>query len=422
MILLEINEFNLPLLKKAAISLNLPHLKKLLKFKHSITSSPEKKERFGLDPWVQWVSIHTGEKYNSHKIRHLGDVQHLRKKQIWEDLGSIGISSGVWGPMNAVFKDSKNCKFFFPDPWSYSEKAYPSELNLLLSFPRYFSKNYGDLDWSMITINFLKLIIFFSKPRIFALLIMKAPYLLFNLFKNKFKSYILFALFDYISVILFRDFFTKSKPNFAIFFSNSIAHLQHNYWHNKSGINKEMAATFKILDKIVGEIFAISRPNEPIIVMNAFSQKCTFDENEYLYRQKNPVKFLELAEIRFISVEQLMTNDGFVFFNTKKDCLNAYKILKQAKIGKKFIFDVEFDLKNHKKLFYQMAVFEYLDPNTVLYINKKKINFFEVFYKVIRRSGSHINQGDVLYKNFKLPKSFSNFRLNLYIKKYFKKS
>jgi hypothetical protein len=61
MIFLEINEFSPDLMAKAAELLNAKNLHRLLKLQHTQTTTDDKAERFGLDHWVQWVSIHTGK-------------------------------------------------------------------------------------------------------------------------------------------------------------------------------------------------------------------------------------------------------------------------------------------------------------------------------------------------------------------------
>ena len=105
----------------------------------------EKEERYGLDPWVQWVSIHTGLPAEEHKIWHLGDTSSLSNIQIWEKLSSLGYKTGIWGPMNSRQGNLSNNLFYFPDPWSFNESAYPKKLNSFLSLPRYYSKNYEKL-------------------------------------------------------------------------------------------------------------------------------------------------------------------------------------------------------------------------------------------------------------------------------------
>ena len=46
----------------------LKNILKLLDFKSSQTISMDEIEHHGLDPWVQWVSIHTGVPHKEHKI------------------------------------------------------------------------------------------------------------------------------------------------------------------------------------------------------------------------------------------------------------------------------------------------------------------------------------------------------------------
>lgn len=112
MIFLEINEFNADLMAKAAEILNANNLRRLLKLKHTETTTDDKFERFGLDPWVQWVSIHTGKTSSQHGIGHLGDVPQLDHPQIWETLSKKGLRCGIWGAMNASKGTAANCEFF----------------------------------------------------------------------------------------------------------------------------------------------------------------------------------------------------------------------------------------------------------------------------------------------------------------------
>ena len=46
--------------------------------------------------------------------------------------------------MNASRRESKNVKLFFPDPWVYSEKAYPKNLNKILEPIKRTIKNRGN--------------------------------------------------------------------------------------------------------------------------------------------------------------------------------------------------------------------------------------------------------------------------------------
>ena len=100
MLLLELNEFNPGLLDECSNRLGLKNVRKLLSMQSSVTFTEDKLERFGLDPWVQWPSIHTGLNSKVHALKHLGDIPKLDKDtlQIWELLfQKYGVEFSVWG-------------------------------------------------------------------------------------------------------------------------------------------------------------------------------------------------------------------------------------------------------------------------------------------------------------------------------------
>ena len=113
--ILELNEFNHKLLKYYSKKYNLNNLNKVLKFNTTKTYTSDRyigdNNQFGyLDPWSQWVSIHTQKIARTHKIKNLGDVPSLKYKQIWVKRSE---DFYIWGPMNASKNKAKNVKVFF---------------------------------------------------------------------------------------------------------------------------------------------------------------------------------------------------------------------------------------------------------------------------------------------------------------------
>jgi hypothetical protein len=86
---------------------------------------------------VQWVSVHTGVPSSQHGVKNLGDVPNLAEDQIWERWSRRGLSSIVWGVMNGDRRKAENCRIFIPDPWTFSESAYPRNFQGLIALPRY---------------------------------------------------------------------------------------------------------------------------------------------------------------------------------------------------------------------------------------------------------------------------------------------
>ena len=50
------------------------------------TFTKDKQEGFNLDPWVQWVSVHTGKISKIHKNYRLGQKVNKKVEQIWDRL------------------------------------------------------------------------------------------------------------------------------------------------------------------------------------------------------------------------------------------------------------------------------------------------------------------------------------------------
>ncbi len=419
MFFLQINEFNPELMRIAAERLQAPNLQRLLRMHHTRTTTADKEERFGLDPWVQWVSIHTGRQSHEHGIAHLGDVPDLHFPQIWESLDQFGVRSGVWGAMNARRGSAHHCAFFFPDPWTFSEEAYPAHLNHLLALPRYYSKNYGDLDRRLLLRNAIRLLRFCLRPGVAAALLPMIGKIVGPVLRHGLPDYLLFVLFDLINARLFAHYWRRTRPDFSVLFMNSLAHLQHHKWTDEEGLSDEMAIAFGIFDQALGILFdALS--DEPVwLVANAFSQHCTYANNEYLYRQRNPERFLQQCGVRFERVEQAMTNDGHLFFATEQDCQQARTILDSAHIGGMPAFHVDASAADNKRLFFQFIRWEPIPDDATLTINDRDLPFHGLFEKVTRRTGSHLQDGDIFSCGMSLPQCIQNHEIHHHIIDFF---
>jgi len=418
LIIVELNEFNEELLKKASNDLNLRNIKKFLDMNKSETISSDNKEHFGLDPWVQWVSIHTGCPHEIHKIDHLADVKNLKYPQIWETLGEKGFSSGVWGAMNSSRNNAKGCCFFLPDPWTYYENALPEKINDFLALPRYFSKNYLSLSVFKVITKIFKMLRFLIFEINLFYLYKEISYSFICLLRIGLNDNLLFSLFDLISAKVFVKYKKKFDPNLAIIFFNCLAHAQHKDW-SKNNITRDMKMTINTVDRILGIIFEELEEKDSLIVLNGLGQKNVDGTNYFIYRQNNPKVFLETLEIKFSDLEQCMTNESHVTFDNDSDMQNAISILKKASINGEKLFEVEKDKENAKKIFFQMNFFKSIDKGANFFIGKKKYKFFKYFSLLARRTGVHTPNGKAFYKNFKLKSLLYNHEINNEILNYF---
>ncbi|UUZ71777.1 hypothetical protein LP415_23795 [Polaromonas sp. P1(28)-8] len=316
LLLVELNEFSVDLFKRGISELRLPNIERLLAMQASSTTTDDRVEHRGLDPWVQWVSTHTGVPSSQHRIIHLGDApSKLGLKQLWEVLSACGISSGVWGAMNATRGSAERCVFFLPDPWTFEERAYPEPLNDLLALPRYYSKNYLDVSKTEFALRTLRLVRYVLGSGGLLRIVGLAPLILGGVLRNGMNNAMLFSLFDLFSTVLFLKQRKQHRTQLSLIFLNSIAHLQHHRWEAGSRLTNDLQFGLRAIDRVLGMLFASREEGEAVVVMNALTQRNIVHEKPRIcYRQINPARFLRDAGFGFDSVEQLMTNDAHVFF------------------------------------------------------------------------------------------------------------
>jgi hypothetical protein len=417
LMLIELNEFSVDLFERGVRELKLPSIQRMLGMRSSTTTTDDMVEHRGLDPWVQWVSMHTGVPSSVHGIIHLGDAPaKLGVKQLWEQLSDRGITSGIWGAMNATRGNAKNCKFFLPDPWTFTEMAYPEKINDLLALPRYYSKNYLDVSKHEFVKNTLKLAKYVFGSGALWKIIRNLPLISRGILRNGINNAMLFSLFDLFSATLFLQQRRRAPTQFSLIFLNSIAHLQHHRWEAGNNLTKDVAFGLLAIDRVLEMIFADAGKHEAIMVMNALTQRnISHEKPRICYRQINPARFLQAIGLDFKSVEQLMTNDAHVFFETRDLRDAAAECLKRASLQGLPLFDVDTNASDDTKLFYQVDFWEELAADETIEINGRTINFLDHFEAIVARTGAHVREGNVFYHGFEMPSQLYNHEVGRHI-------
>lgn len=410
-LVIELNEFNVGLLQQAADRFGLKHINTVLNWRHCETQADHDKEHNGLDPWCQWVSIHTEQPSSTHNVIRLGDVDKLRHAQIWERLGEQGISTGVWGVMNARRNDAPlNC-FFTTDPWNFTESPFPESVAGFFALPVYYSKNYMDLSYMQAAKAAVTTLVTTLKQLPAGTLWKDFLFVLRQVRGAKLNTCFLFGAFELLSTRLFLKFRKKHDPRVCFVFLNLIAHFQHHDWKSVDDIDDSSRAVFSFLDRILGALLVEVSGGQRVLLLNAFTQKNVSQDAFYCYRQINPLGFLQRIGLQPIRVEQCMTNDGHAFFSTAEACHRAANCLRGARIGDVAAFTIEVDERQPTRLFYQFAYWGPADSNTKLQIANETISLFSEFALHAKRTGAHVTQGSAFFKGLELPPTAANYEV-----------
>ncbi len=418
--IIELNEFSTELVKQAIKEGDLPNLKKVFEFKQSSYKTNDRYNSGYLEPWVQWVSIHTGRQAIDHQIKHLGDVPNCSYIPFWQTLSEMGISTGIWGVMNGSRSNSPRNQFFFPDPWTFSEQAYPPSLNDYLDLPRYASKNYQNLSKTVLFKKGIRMLkgIFSSG---IALQIIKLLFELRRDIKKHGKHHFVYiSWFDKLVTLIFCKLKATHHPEVNVLFLNSLAHLQHHHWtQGEKHVTPQILHGLQKIDESLGLLFR-QFPNDSYIVHNGLSQMNTNHEKPWvLYRQKDPLSCLTALGASPSHVEQHMTHDGHAFFHSVEETNHAFELLKNIKINHQPLFKVEKNKLDDTKLFYMLLFTDKIEKDTLIDVENKKIAFFELFDEIVTRTGRHIPLGTVFSSDLHFPDHIFNHEFNQYIYHYY---
>ncbi|HKR37855.1 MAG TPA: hypothetical protein VJT10_23640, partial [Steroidobacteraceae bacterium] len=100
LLLLELNEVNFEFVEAYTRRGELPNFAALFQ-QHGFTRTTSETSYEQLEPWIQWVTAHTGKSLAEHSVFRLGDIASRDIPQIWELLEERGLKVGAISPMNA---------------------------------------------------------------------------------------------------------------------------------------------------------------------------------------------------------------------------------------------------------------------------------------------------------------------------------
>ena len=128
-ILLEFNELSPTLMNRFISQGHLPHFKRFSE--ESAIYLTEAAERAPyLDPWIQWVTVHTGLDFAQHRLERLNEGHTLDAKRVWDLDAEHGEPVWICGSMN-IGSGNGVRGAVMPDPWTTHVAPTPPDLKPL---------------------------------------------------------------------------------------------------------------------------------------------------------------------------------------------------------------------------------------------------------------------------------------------------
>ena len=312
-LMLEFNELTPVLMDRFIEQGHLPNFERLRSQSLDFVTDAEEEPPF-LEPWIQWVTVHTGKPYSEHQCFKLNDGSGYEERRLWDHCGAAGLTSLVGGSMNARFDPDVFKGYFMPDPWAdgvgdYPTGAFKPYLDVVRAFVKEHSGRPDISPMAMARFGSFMLANGLSVETISATL----KQLLDE--RQSSAKWRRPLILDRLQWDLFKGLYKKSRPDFATFFLNSTAHFQHFYWRemepdlftikpDEAALANHSAAIlagYKSMDRIVGQALELIDADTAIVLCTALSQQpmLTYEDAQgrQIFRQKDIDQLLSFAGV-----------------------------------------------------------------------------------------------------------------------------
>lgn len=396
LILIELNEINFDVVSYYLDEgIRLPGFKKIIDGELIQTSSET--EYKNLEPWIQWPSVHTGKKFEEHKVFRLGDFINSNEEQIFEKVESLGFYVGAISPMNAA-NNLKKPAYFIPDPWT---KTLCDGSYLSKSITSAIVQTVNDNSASKITISSI-----FNLGLAFILLVNPGRY--FSMVKYAFsaigKPWRKALFLDMLLYEIHKTLLKRKDPNFSTLFLNAGAHIQHHYFFNSPFVTRPdlynpdwyiasdkdpILEMLKVYDSMLSDIFNLT--NTEIIIATGLSQK-PYEKLKFYYRLVDHKSFLKNIDVDFIDVIPRMTRDFLITFNSDEEAKIAEKKIASVLVdGDIRLFD-QIDNRG-KDIFVVLTYPNEISDKTTINMCEKNVLLKDMVTFVAIKNGEHQSKG-----------------------------
>lgn len=331
LLFLELNEVNFDYILRYASRGMLPTFSKLLDSQGYARTESEC-EYDKLEPWIQWVTAHTGKTFAEHGIFRLGDIVERDIPQIWEQLEQLGLRVGAVSPMNAKNR-LRNAAFFVPDPWTRTKvNAGATLTNMYEAIAQAVSDNAASrVTWHSL-LRLLRGFIAYGAAVNFPLYVKMAA-------TSRGRPWRKAMFLDLLLADVFIHEVRATRPDFATLFVNAAAHIQHHYlfcsqvydgpsrnpkWYVQPGVDP-ILEVYQLYDRILARALA-EFPQARIMLGTGLHQN-PHSSVTFYWRLKDHAQFLKTLGIPFESAKGLMSRDFVVGCRSPEQAREAEQML-----------------------------------------------------------------------------------------------
>lgn len=409
LVLLEFNELSIPLMDEFIACGQLPNFASI-RAQSQLFVTDAGEDPPALNPWIQWVTLHSGRSFAEHGVFHLGDAPSSNVPMLWDAVCAAGHSAWLCGSMNISVKPGFK-GWILPDPWDAQTKATPAEFDKYMKLVRAYVLEHtsGRRPVTLATAaQFVGFMLGHGLRPSTALRI--ARHLVDERFND--SSWKRASVLDWLQFDVFRYIWKRDRPTLATLFFNSTAHYQHAFWRNmqpelftikpseREQRSKKNAVLFgyQQMDRIVGDVLKFVTPDTVVAFATALSQQpCLVFEaqgGKTFYKPHDIGRMLRFVGIdpSTCRAEPVMSEQFHLRFTDHATASAAKALLDQTRLEDGTpVFRSRLEGEG---VFTGCAIIKSLPADTRLVAPGQTMAFTDVFYQIeALKSGMHHRDG-----------------------------
>lgn len=414
LIALELNELCPDLLARWMADGSLPNFKRLHDASEVFVTRADVEEPALLEPWIQWYSVHTGLPYDQHRVFHLTEGKRGGHDDVYRLILAAGRRVASFASMN-VAPFSGDGSLFVGDPWSEEGDASPAELNTYNRFVSHNVREYSNASDRMGAGDYARFLAFMASHGLSAATVSGiVEQLVAEKLTDRELSWRRVAILDALQFDVFRSYYRKLKPDFASFFANSVAHLQHSYWRHMdpepftvhpdaqemASYGDAIRSGYQAMDKIVGRFLKLAEAEgATLMFLTALSQQPFLRHEElggqHFYRLHSVEQFLRRIGIAVAEISPTMTHQYLAQFASAEAAQAGRERLGSLRLddGRQLFGFPEIDAEAGS-LYFGCQISTRTAPEALVLDGGTAIPFGELFYRIDAiKSGRHHPDG-----------------------------
>lgn len=266
-----------------------------------------------LDPWITWVTLHTGVPPSVHGASVLEqDAETIKAKRTWHYVNEAGRSVGVFGSISA-YPPFPVRGFVVPGPFAPSDDTYPEDLRPVQAINRRYTQVHNKTTRPPGLVENLR-----TGARLLGMGLRPSTCVRIagQLARERVAPHLRWRRVSLQPQLNF-DFFAKlyraSRPDFATWHSNHAAHYMHHYWRawddsrfpvksspeERAKYGEAVPYGYRLCDELVGRAMALLDDDTVLIVASSMGQQPyisdKYHEGKIVVRIKDIDRLLEVV-------------------------------------------------------------------------------------------------------------------------------